>query len=61
MEKRFDIKKLKYVKGAIESGMADDKIVEWLERNKYSTEDLYQIIKLLLNDRNELIKKIESN
>lgn len=61
MKKKFDIKKLKYVKGAIESGMSDEKIVEWLERNKYSTEDLYQIIKLLLNDRNELIKKIEFN
>ncbi len=58
---KFDIKKLKYVKGAIESGMTDDKIIEWLEKNKYSTDDLYQIIKILLNDRNDLIKKIESN
>jgi len=57
MEKKFDIKKFKYVKGAIESGMSDEKIVEWLEKNKYSTEDLYQIIKLILDDRNELIKK----
>jgi len=61
MKKKFDIKKLKYVKGAIENGMSDEKIVEWLKKNKYSTEDLYQIIKLLLNDRNDLIKKIESN
>jgi len=61
MEKKFDIKKLKYLKGAIESGMSDDKIIEWLKNNKYSTEDFYEIIKIILEDRNELIKKIQSN
>ena len=57
MEKKFDITKLKYLKGAIESGMSDDKIIEWLKNNKYSTEDFYEIIKIILEDRNKLIKK----
>jgi hypothetical protein len=41
--------------------MSDEKIIEWLEKNKYSITDLYQIIKIILTDRNNLIKKIESN
>ena len=61
MIKKLDIRKLKYIKGAIEGGMSDEKIIEWLEKNKYSITDLYQIIKIILTDRNNLIKKIESN
>ncbi len=50
MEKKFDIRKLKYLKGAIENGMSDDKIIEWLNKSDYNTEDFLQIIKLLLKE-----------
>lgn len=60
MEKKFDIKKLKYIKGAIESDMSDEDIIKWLKNVNYTTEDFYQIIKILLKDRNELIRKIEN-
>jgi hypothetical protein len=56
MKNKFDIKKLKYLKGAIESGMSDDKIVEWLDKSKYSTEDYLEIIKLLLKDLSKFIE-----
>jgi len=59
MIKNFDIKKLKYLKGAIESGMSDDKIVDWIEKN-FTTEDLLEIVKIILADRDSLLKQIES-
>ena len=59
MIKNFDVKKLKYLKGAIESGMSDDKIVDWIEKN-FTTEDLLEIVKIILADRDSLLKQIES-
>ncbi|MCF7796070.1 hypothetical protein K9M42_03170 [Patescibacteria group bacterium] len=49
MKNKFDIKKLKYLKGAIENGgMTDDEIKKWMDNNKYTKDDLYEIIKILV-------------
>lgn len=59
--KKFDIKKLKYLMGAIKSDMSDDQVVGWLEKNNYTTEDFYEIIKIILQDRNNLLKDSNDN
>lgn len=49
MKNKFDIRKLKYLKGAIENGgMSDDEIKRWMDNNKYTKDDLYEIIKILV-------------
>jgi hypothetical protein len=50
---RFDIRKLKYLIGAIQSKMSDEEIKKWMDKNNYTRDDLFEMIKILLNTKNK--------